>query len=57
MGTSQVAIIPIEEIKWIASGVKTKPPAPNPATANPVINPRLSGNHLTHVAMGQTYAI
>jgi predicted molibdopterin-dependent oxidoreductase YjgC len=30
----------------------TSAPDPNPATAKPVIKPRLSGNHLTSVAMG-----
>jgi hypothetical protein len=38
------------------TGAKMRDPAPNPRTASPTIVPRLSGNHLTQVAIGVTYA-
>ena len=50
----KVAIMPDEAMKTFAMGVKTRAPAPKPATASPVIIPRLSGNHFTQVAIGQT---
>jgi len=36
------------------TGAKIREPAPNPRTARPTIVPRLSGNHLTQVAIGVT---
>jgi len=50
----KVDMMPEEAMKALAMGVKTKAPAPKPATARPVIIPRLSGNHFTQVAMGHT---
>ena len=50
----KVDMMPDDAMKAFAMGVKTRAPAPNPATARPVIMPRLSGNHFTQVAIGQT---
>jgi hypothetical protein len=36
--------------------IQMKAPNPNPATASPLTNPFLSGNHFTPVAIGTTYA-
>ena len=38
------------------TGAKISEPAPKPRTARPTIVPRMSGNHLTQVAIGVTYA-
>src|SRR2546427_12328255 len=47
-----VAGSPTDGISRCAIGAVTRAPAPNPATASPVIMPRLSGNHLMSVATG-----
>ena len=42
--------------KASSNGANTSDPMPNPITAMPTTNPRLSGNHFTQVAIGVTYA-
>jgi hypothetical protein len=43
---------PTEETSLLAISAVTNAPPPKPATAMPVIKPRLSGNHLMSVATG-----
>ena len=43
---------PTEVTSAFAINAVTKAPPPKPATAMPVIKPRLSGNHLMSVATG-----
>ena len=49
---ANVSKTPTEEMRRFAIGAVTSAPAPKPATAMPVITPRLSGNHLIRVAIG-----
>ena len=49
---ANVLSTPIVSIRRVAIGAVMSAPAPNPATARPVIMPRLSGNHFTSVATG-----
>ena len=49
---ANVCMTPSLAIKRVAIGAVISAPAPNPATARPVISPRLSGNHFTSVATG-----
>ena len=49
---ANVSKTPAEEMRLLAIGAVSTAPAPKPATAMPVITPRLSGNHLIRVATG-----
>ena len=49
---ANVCSTPTDAISRVASGAVISAPAPKPATASPVISPRLSGNHFTSVATG-----
>ena len=49
---ANVSNTPTEETRLLAIGAVRTAPAPKPATAMPVITPRLSGNHLISVAIG-----
>src|SRR5439155_5381868 len=53
--TPNVRSGPIDSINRVAIGAVMSAPLPKPATAIPVINPRLSGNHFTSVATGTMY--
>ena len=50
--TRNVLLGPIDAIRDVQIGAKIIDPNPKPATAKPEINPFLSGNHFTHVAIG-----
>ena len=50
--TANVFNTPMFLMSEFAMGAVISAPAPNPATAIPVIMPRLSGNHFTSVATG-----
>jgi hypothetical protein len=49
---AKVGRTPRDSISRVAIGAVISAPPPKPATAMPVIMPRLSGNHLTRVATG-----
>ena len=49
---ANVCSTPTSAISRVAIGAVISAPAPKPATASPVIRPRLSGNHFTSVATG-----
>ena len=49
---ANVCMTPVRCISHPAAGAEIKDPAPNPATAIPVISPRRSGNHFTRTEIG-----
>jgi hypothetical protein len=54
--TTNAVKTPAEAISLSAMGAIIRGPAPNPATALPVIIPRRSGNQRSSVATGTIYA-
>src|SRR4030095_9351413 len=52
---ANVGSTPTVSMRRVATGAVTSAPAPNPPTATPVMNPRLSGNHFTRTATGTMY--
>ena len=52
---ANVGINPTCCINHPAAGAENNDPAPNPATAIPVMSPRRSGNHFTRTVIGTMY--
>src|SRR3984893_8641955 len=52
---AKVGSNPTCRISHPAAGAENNDPAPNPATAMPVMSPRRSGNHFTRTVIGTIY--